>query len=179
MYPFRPCTTSCEHCVCVCVCVCVCACVRACVRAHACEPVTECECQDQVQKSLPLDCVRTHVSLHHSSTPFCVRSAWMLSFSICVGLKAGGLFQLVMYVSCHWCFLYALANTEIHVWRSKLYYTVCGIMTPVGGCPVHRSSLNLRTRRPPTECDDTRGCIIQFWTLDDEHMVFETCRGMK
>ena len=36
----------------------------------------------------------------------------------------------------------------------------------VGGRPVRRlreeSSLNLRTERPPTECDDTRCCIIQF-----------------
>ena len=28
-------------------------------------------------------------------------------------------------------------------------------------------------------CDDTRGCIVQFWPPDDEHMVLETCRGMK
>jgi hypothetical protein len=28
-------------------------------------------------------------------------------------------------------------------------------------------------------CDDTRGCIIQFWPPDDEYMVLETCRGMK
>jgi len=45
--------------------------------------------------------------------------------------------------------------------RSKLYYTASGIITPV-----HRlredSSLNLCTGRPPTECDDTRDCIIQF-----------------
>ena len=27
--------------------------------------------------------------------------------------------------------------------------------------------------------DDTRGCIIQFWPPDDEHIVLETCRGMK
>jgi len=35
----------------------------------------------------------------------------------------------------------------------------------VGGRPVHilrESSLNLYTGRPPTECDDTRCCIIQF-----------------
>ena len=24
-----------------------------------------------------------------------------------------------------------------------------------------------------------RGCIIQFWPPDDEHMVLETCRSMK
>jgi len=28
-------------------------------------------------------------------------------------------------------------------------------------------------------CDDTRGCVMQFWPPDDEHMVLETCRGMK
>jgi len=27
--------------------------------------------------------------------------------------------------------------------------------------------------------DDTKGCIIQFWPPDDEHMVIETYRGMK
>ena len=38
--------------------------------------------------------------------------------------------------------------------RSKLYHTASGIITPVGGRPVHRlkeeSSLNLCTGRPPT-----------------------------
>jgi len=48
--------------------------------------------------------------------------------------------------------------------RSKFYYTACGIITPVGGRPVH-----LCTGSPPTECDDTRCCIIQFLTPDDEH----------
>ena len=27
-------------------------------------------------------------------------------------------------------------------------------------------------------CDDTRCCIIQFLPPDDEHIVFETCRGI-
>jgi len=27
-------------------------------------------------------------------------------------------------------------------------------------------------------CDDTGGCVMQFWPPDDEH-VLETCRGMK
>ena len=38
--------------------------------------------------------------------------------------------------------------------RSELYYAASGIITPVGGRPVHRlreeSSLNLRTGWPPT-----------------------------
>ena len=36
--------------------------------------------------------------------------------------------------------------------RSKLYYTASGIITLIGGCPVHRlreDSLNLYTGRPP------------------------------
>ena len=28
-------------------------------------------------------------------------------------------------------------------------------------------------------CDDTRGCIVQFRPPHDEHIVLETCRGMK
>ena len=43
-----------------------------------------------------------------------------------------------------------------HMWlivrRSKLYYTVSGIIKPTGGRPVHRlreDSLNLCWRRPP------------------------------
>ena len=36
----------------------------------------------------------------------------------------------------------------------------------VGDRPVH----NLCTGRPPTECDDTRCCIIQFCSPDDEYM---------
>ena len=44
----------------------------------------------------------------------------------------------------------------------KLYYTVSGIITPIGGCPVHGTA----TYR----CDDTRDCIIQFCPPDDEHM---------
>ena len=60
------------------------------------------------------------------------------------------------FISC----LYMFRAHVLIVRRSKLYYTATGIITP-------------------TECDDTRGCIIQFWPPDDEHMVLETCRGMK
>jgi len=60
------------------------------------------------------------------------------------------------------------------VTRSKLYYTTSGIVTPVGGHPVHmlreESSLNLCTGQLSTQCDDTRGCIVKFWRPDDEHM---------
>jgi len=43
--------------------------------------------------------------------------------------------------------------------RLELYYTASGIITPIGGRPVHGTT----TYR----CDDTRGCIIQIWPPDD------------
>ena len=46
--------------------------------------------------------------------------------------------------------------------RAKLYYTASGIITPIGGRPVH----GMATYR----CDDTRCCIIQFCPPDDEHI---------
>ena len=48
--------------------------------------------------------------------------------------------------------------------RSKLYYTASGIITPIGGRPVHR----LREDSQPVHgmatyrCDDTGGYIVQF-----------------
>ena len=55
--------------------------------------------------------------------------------------------------------------------RPELYYRVSGIITPIGGRPVHRMATYM--------CDDIRECRVQFWPPDDEHMVLETCRGMK
>ena len=46
--------------------------------------------------------------------------------------------------------------------RAKLYITVSGIITPIGGCPVHGTATYM--------CDDTRDCNIQFCPPDDEHM---------
>jgi len=51
-----------------------------------------------------------------------------------------------------------------------LYYTASGIITPVGGHPVHGTA----TYR----CDDTKCCIIQFLPPGDEHIVLETCTGV-
>jgi len=59
--------------------------------------------------------------------------------------------------------------------RSKLHYTASGIITPIGveawnklivKCkPVHETATYM--------CDDTRGCIIQFWPPDEEHMCWK------
>ena len=54
--------------------------------------------------------------------------------------------------------------------RAKLYYTVSGIITTIGGRPVHGKA----TYR----CDDTRCCIIQFDLLMMITTVLETCRGI-
>jgi len=51
--------------------------------------------------------------------------------------------------------------------RSKLHYAASGIITSIGGRLVHR----LRDDETTTyRCDDTRGCVMQFWSPDDEHM---------
>ena len=50
--------------------------------------------------------------------------------------------------------LYVFRAHVLIVRRSKLYYTASGIITAIGGRPVHRTATY--------SCDDTRGCIIQF-----------------
>jgi len=62
--------------------------------------------------------------------------------------------------------------------RSKLYYTASGIITPVGGRPVHRSSLNLRTGRPPTGVTIPGALLYNFDLLMMSKIVFETCIGI-
>ena len=58
--------------------------------------------------------------------------------------------------------LYMFRAHVLIVRRSKLYYTASGIITPIGGRPVH----GMATYR----CDDIICCIVQFWPPDDEHL---------
>ena len=63
-------------------------------------------------------------------------------------------------------FLY-MFRAHVIIIRSKLYYTVSGIVTPVGGRPVHsvrQDSLNLCTGRPPD---------VQARKKNYENAVFE------
>ena len=53
---------------------------------------------------------------------------------------------MISFVSC----LYMFRAHVLIIRRSKLHYTASGIITPI--------------------CDDTRGYVMQFWPLDDEHM---------
>ena len=55
-----------------------------------------------------------------------------------------------------------VSNTFAHRQEVKLYYTASGIITRIGDRPVNGTA----TYR----CDDTRGCIVQFWPPDDEQM---------
>ena len=44
---------------------------------------------------------------------------------------------------------------------------------------INKRTVSLCTERPPTECDDIRCRIIQFWSPDDEFIALvETCRGV-
>jgi len=56
------------------------------------------------------------------------------------------------------CFEHMCSSSGVQ----NLYYRASGIITPIGGRPVHETA----TYR----CDDTRGCVMQFWSPDDEHM---------
>ena len=104
-------------------------------------------------------------------TVLCLLSTWTRTvFVFVTELKKVFVFILVInqivaqnffynkFISC----LYMFRAHVFIIRRSKLYYTVSGIITPVGGRPVHGTA----TYR----CDDTRGCVIQFWPPDDEHM---------
>jgi len=62
------------------------------------------------------------------------------------------------FISC----LYIFRAHVLIIRRSKLHYTASGIIKPIGGHLVHETA----TYR----FDDTRGCVIQFWPPDDEHM---------
>jgi hypothetical protein len=56
-----------------------------------------------------------------------------------------------------------VSSTSAHRQEAKtVFFTVSGIIKPIGGRPVHGTA----TYR----CDDTRDCIVQFWPPDDEHL---------
>ena len=93
---------------------------------------------------------------HHQEVKIALHSLWYHHTYRCGDTRGCVLFHAST------CF-------EHHVFiirRSKLHYTASGVITPVHETATYR-------------CDDTRGCVMQFWPPDNEHMVFETCRGMK
>ena len=89
------------------------------------------------------------------------------------------------FISC----LYMFRAQVLIVRRPKLFYTVSGIITPIGALNFIMSLFHASTcfehvlivRRAKIvlyslwyhhtyRCDDTRDCIVQFWPPDDEHL---------
>ena len=77
---------------------------------------------------------------------------------------------------------HSVGGRLVHRLRESPLSTASGIITLcrwLSGAQVERESThNLCTRRPPTVCDDTRCCIIQFGLLMMGKTVLKTCRGI-
>ena len=76
----------------------------------------------------------------------------------------------ISFISC----LYVFRAHLLIIRRSKLHYTASGIhhnyRWPTRA-QVQTSPLSQPAHRTATYwCDDTRGCVLQFWPPDDEHM---------
>ena len=71
------------------------------------------------------------------------------------------------FISC----LYMFRAHVFIIRRPKLHYTASGIITPIG---VHHQEVKIALHslwhHHTYRCDDTRGCVMQFWPPDDEHM---------
>jgi len=64
----------------------------------------------------------------------------------------------ISFITC----LYMFRTHVLVIRGSKLHYTASGIITPIGG--------RLLQKTATYRCDDTRGCVMQFWPPDDEHV---------
>jgi len=53
-----------------------------------------------------------------------------------------------------------------------------GIITPEGGRPAHSSVSTSARDGHLQSVKKPDAVIIQFWLHDDEHRVYETCRGI-
>ena len=65
----------------------------------------------------------------------------------------------IKFISCFYMFRAPCSHRqEVKIVLYSLWYQ------PVQGTATYRF-------------DDTRGCIMQFWSPDDEHMLLETCEA--
>jgi hypothetical protein len=69
--------------------------------------------------------------------------------------------------------LHVSSTIVLIVRRSEFYYTASGIITPI---KLYYTASGIIT---PISVMIPEAVYIQFWAPDDEHMVLETCRGMK
>jgi len=68
------------------------------------------------------------------------------------------LFSYIYYISLH------VSSTVVLIFRRTIVLVQHLVSSlPLGDCSVHRLRQDYR-------CDDTRGCVMQFWPPDDEHM---------
>ena len=70
--------------------------------------------------------------------------------------------------------LHVSSTVVLIIRRSKLYYTASGIVTHIGGRPVHRC-----TGRPPTGVTIPDFVQYNFDLLMMSTTVLETCSGIK
>jgi len=98
------------------------------------------------------------ISFMNNKTPFSSEEHLPIFISVISQLDAQNFLFYNKFISC----LYMFRAHVFIIRRSNLYYTASGIITPIGSRPVHGTA----TYR----CDDTRGCVMQFWPPDDEHM---------
>ena len=76
----------------------------------------------------------------------CQLNEWMKNYDLFLNInQLDALNFIISLFQASTCFEHMCSSS----WGQKLYYTVSGIITPIGGRPVHRSSLNLCTGRPP------------------------------
>ena len=68
----------------------------------------------------------------------------------------------VLYLSCVYCCSCLVCIVVVVLFVLLLVVLYLLLLVLLCGRPVHRLREDLCTGRPPTECDDTRCCIIQF-----------------
>jgi hypothetical protein len=66
-----------------------------------------------------------------------------------------------------------------NMFNNKFYYITLHVSSTCAHLQEAEIALHRLWYHHTYRCDDTRGCVMQFWPPDDEHMVLETCRGMK
>ena len=67
--------------------------------------------------------------------------------------------------------LYMFRAHVLIIRKSKLHYTASGIIIPIGMMiPEVKIALHSLWYHHTYRYEDTRGCVMQFWPPDDEHM---------
>ena len=95
-------------------------------------------------------------------SPQYVSHVQRISFSVTLSQYLTNLMHKICFTLSFISCLYIFRAHVLIIRRSKLYYTASGIITCKGGRIVHETAT--------CTFNDTRGCVMQFWPPDDEHM---------